>query len=595
MIRRRQFIALVGGAATWPLAARAQPSALPVVGFVTGRTPEASVVRPVGAFRKGLNEAGTVEGQNVTVEYHWLEGQYDRLPSLMADLVRRRVTVIATPVGAALRLRPKLRPRRSRSSSASAKIPSRWVWSPALPGRAATQPVSIISCRSLCPNGWVSFISWCPKPFVSPCWSTRPTLRPPTPRCELCRKSPAPSGCRLKSSTLAPSARSSPPSPPSRARADALFVAPDGFFTSRRVQFATLAARYRIPASYSNRDYVEAGGLMSYGSDFIDMYRQVGVYTGQILKGAKPADLPVLQSTKFELVINVQTARALDLDVPNSLQLLARRGDRMKRREFITLLGGAAAAWPLAARAQQGERMRRIGVLLPASADDADFQARVGAFLQGLQQLGWSIGRNVRIDNRWATTNAADDSQTRSGIGRARARCHPGPWRLDRGAAATGDAHGADRVPGGWRSGRRRLRRKPGAAGRQRHRFHDFEYSMGGKWLELLKEIAPSVTRVAVLRDPAIPSGIGQFGAIQTVAPSFGVEVNPINARDASEIERAVAAFARSSNGGLIVTAERVGAASSRADHHTGGPTQAAGGLLRPLLRRRRRPDLLRT
>ena len=142
----------------------------------------------------------------------------------------------------------------------------------------------------------------------------------------------------------------------------------------------------------------------------------------------------------------------------------------MRRREFISLLGGAAAARPLAARAQQGERVRRIGVLLPAAADDSEFQTRVSAFLQELQQLGWAIGRNVRIAGHGQSRR---HSQTRDGIGRGRARRHPGPWRLDRGGDATGDAHCADRVPGHRRSGRRRLRREPGAARRQRHWFHD--------------------------------------------------------------------------------------------------------------------------
>ena len=265
----------------------------------------------------------------------------------------------------------------------------------------------------------------------------------------------------------------------------------------------------------------------------------------------------------------------------------------MRRREFLGVLGGAAAAWPLGARAQQPERMRRIGVLLPAAADDAEFQARVGAFLQALALLGWTIGRNVRIDTRWATANAAEIRRHAAELAAlapdvilAHGASTVGPLLQATRTVpivfpVVGDPVGAGFVdslarPGGNATG-----------------FMTFEYSMSGKWLELLKEIAPGVTRVAVLRDPTQGSGTSQFAVIQAVAPSLRVEVNPINMRDAGEIERAVAAFARSPNGGLIVTAGGGGAASSRSDHHAGGPAQAARGLLRTLLRRRRRPDLL--
>jgi putative ABC transport system substrate-binding protein len=224
------------------------------------------------------------------------------------------------------------------------------------------------------------------------------------------------------------------------------------------------------------------------------------------------------------------------------------------RREFITLLGGVVAAWPLAARAQQGERIRRIGVLLPAAADDAEFQARVGAFLQALAHLGWTIDRNVRIDTRWATSNAAEIRRHAAELAAlapdvilAHGASTVGPLLQATRTVpivfpVVGDPVGAGYVdslarPGGNVTG-----------------FMNFEFSMGGKWLELLKEIAPGVTRAAVLRDPANPSGIGQFGVIQAVAPSVGMEVSPLNMRDAGEVERAVAAFARASNGGLIVT-----------------------------------------
>jgi putative tryptophan/tyrosine transport system substrate-binding protein len=226
----------------------------------------------------------------------------------------------------------------------------------------------------------------------------------------------------------------------------------------------------------------------------------------------------------------------------------------MRRRDFIALAGGSVVAWPLAPRAQQIDRVRRIGILMPAAADDIEFQARFGAFLQGLGQWGWTVGHNVRIDTRWAGGNATEIRKHAAEL----AALAPDVILAD-GASAVGallqttrsvpivfpvvgDPVGAGFVtslarPGGNVTG-----------------FMNFEYSMGGKWLELLKQIAPGVKRVAVLRDPTLPSGIGQFAAIQTVAPSLGVEVVPIDVRDAGEIERAVAAFARTSNGGLIVT-----------------------------------------
>jgi putative tryptophan/tyrosine transport system substrate-binding protein len=226
----------------------------------------------------------------------------------------------------------------------------------------------------------------------------------------------------------------------------------------------------------------------------------------------------------------------------------------VKRREFITLLGGTAA-WPLAARAQQGERMRRIGVLLPAAADDPEFQTWSGAFLQGLQQSGWTIGQNVRIDNRWATSNAREIRRHAAEL-----VALPPDVILAIGASTVGPLLQATRTvpivfvavvdPVGAGFVDSLARPGSNATG-----FTSFEYSLSAKWLELLKQIAPGVTRVAVLRDPAIPSGIGQFGVIQAAATTLGVEANPVTVRDVAEIEHAVTAFARSANSGLILTA----------------------------------------
>jgi putative tryptophan/tyrosine transport system substrate-binding protein len=227
-----------------------------------------------------------------------------------------------------------------------------------------------------------------------------------------------------------------------------------------------------------------------------------------------------------------------------------------KRRDFITLLGGAAVAWPLAARAQQGERMRRIGALAGgAGVTDADTQERNAAFAKSLQELGWVVGRNVQIDFRYGLGNAANIRKYAAEL----VALAPDVILVS-GALALAPllqvtrtvpivfVSVADPVAAGFVESMAR----PGgnATG-----FIQFEYSLSGKWLELLKEIAPGVTRAAVLRDPSITSGVGQFAVIQSVASSIGLDVRPVNLRDAGEIERAVTAFARSANGGLVVTA----------------------------------------
>ena len=224
----------------------------------------------------------------------------------------------------------------------------------------------------------------------------------------------------------------------------------------------------------------------------------------------------------------------------------------MKRREVITLLGGAAATWPLAVRAQQAERMRRIGVLLPAVADDPEWQARVGAFLQALALLGWTIGRNVRIDIRWATTNAGEIRRHAAELAAlapdvilAGGATPAGPLLQATSIVPIVFTFGIDPVGAGLVDS---LARPGGNA----TGFMSYEFSIGGKWLELLKEIAPGLTRVAVLRDATQAFAMSLFAATQAVAPSLGVEVIPVNMRDAGEIEQSVETFARSPNGGMI-------------------------------------------
>jgi putative tryptophan/tyrosine transport system substrate-binding protein len=321
-VRRREFIAGLGAAA-WPLVARAQQLGMPVVGFVNGGSAN-DLASYATAFRKGLGESGYVEGQNVTVEYHWLDGQLDRQPALMADLVRRHVAVIATPANTSGAIAAK---------AATATIPIVFavgddpvklnlVASLARPGSNATG-TNIFNTEMVAKR--LGLLHQLVRKAVRVALLNDPantsvaetTLRD-------VQEAARTIGLQIQVLNATTSREIDAAfATLERERPDALFVAPDQFFFSRRVQLATLAARARIPASYSLRDYVAAGGLMSYGTDIADAYRQVGVYTGNILKGAKPADLPVLQPTSFVFAINLQTARLLGIDVPPSLVAIA--------------------------------------------------------------------------------------------------------------------------------------------------------------------------------------------------------------------------------------------------------------------------------
>jgi putative ABC transport system substrate-binding protein len=323
-MRRRDFIkGIVGSATAWPLAARAQQSAMPVIGFLSGRSADASV-RVGAAFRKGLNETGYAEGQNVTVEYHWLEGQYDRLPALLADLVHRQVAVIAIPGSAPAVLAAK---------AATATIP--------IVFGIGEDPVRLGLVANLArPGGNATGINF----FVAEVVAKRlRLLHDIVPKAVHVAVLVNPANASITETTLnivQEAARAIGVQTEivnattiseidavfasfARERPDALFVAPDGFFVGRAVQLATLSARDKIPAAYTERDTVAVGGLMSYGADVTEMYHQVGVYTGSILKGSKPADMPVIQSTKFEFVINLQTARALGIEIQSNLLSIA--------------------------------------------------------------------------------------------------------------------------------------------------------------------------------------------------------------------------------------------------------------------------------
>jgi putative ABC transport system substrate-binding protein len=318
-MRRREFIAGLGGVvAAGPVVARAQQAALPVVGFVYAGSADDSAGY-AAAFRKGLGQTGYIEGQNVMVEYHYLGGQYDRLPALMADLVLRRVAVICSwgP-------RPSLA-----AKGATATIPIVFA--------VAEDPVKLGLIASLArPGGNATGINnfsnevnakrlGLLRELVPKAIRVAVLVNPantPTTETILGNVQEAARAIGLQISVLNASTSreiNAVFAALARERPDALFVGGEAFFTSRHVQIVTLATHHRIPASYSARDYVAVGGLMSYGTDYTDGLRQFGVYAGRILKGEKPAEMPVLQPTKFELVINLTTAKALGLTIPETL------------------------------------------------------------------------------------------------------------------------------------------------------------------------------------------------------------------------------------------------------------------------------------
>ena len=322
-LRRREFIWLLGGAAAgWPLVARTQQPTMPVIGLLHPGSPEANA-RYVAGFRKGLAETGYVEGRNILIEYRWGHGESTRLPELAADLIRRAANVIVTPGGVAAALAAK---------ATTATIPivfvigvdpvqAGLVVSLNRPGGNVTGITSMNSGLAAKQLGLLHQLLQRDARFVVLVNSSNPQIRLAVADV---KAAAAAMGQPLDIVTAKTNREITPAFKEAvQKRADAILISPDPLFSSRPVQLATLAARHAMPAIYALREFAESGGLISYGSNFTDMFRQAGTYVARILKGEKPADLPILQATKFELVINLQTAEVLGLAVPPSLLAIA--------------------------------------------------------------------------------------------------------------------------------------------------------------------------------------------------------------------------------------------------------------------------------
>jgi putative tryptophan/tyrosine transport system substrate-binding protein len=319
-MRRRDFITFLGsGAATWPLVALAQQPALPVIGFLHGASPD-GFAPYLAAFRQGLKKAGYVEGQNVAIEYDWAAGQYDRLPALVADLINRQVVVIvatADPSALAAKAATATIPIVFFSGSDPVKLGL--VADLNRPGGNVTG-VSILSFTLLTKQ--LELICELVPTAATVAFLANPNNSNTVGRTREMQEIARAAGRQLQVVTAATEAELEPAFAAVQRHAGALFVPPDPFFTSHRDQLLALAARHAIPTSYPFREYAFAGGLMSYGANLVDVYRLVGIYTGRILKGEKPADLPVQQAVKVELIINMKTAKTLGLTIP--LPLLGR-------------------------------------------------------------------------------------------------------------------------------------------------------------------------------------------------------------------------------------------------------------------------------
>jgi putative tryptophan/tyrosine transport system substrate-binding protein len=546
MMQRREFIAGLGSAAAWPVLARAQQPALPVIGFLNSASAD-GYAPMVAAFRQGLKE--TIEGQNVTVEYRWAEGQYDRLPAMAAELVHRRVTLIVANTLGALAAKRTTTTIPIVFTTASDPVQIGLVASLSRPGGNATgatqlhaevEPKRLELMHELVPTAAIVAV----------------LVNPTDPRSETQLKDMH-AAARILGVQLhvlhASTERDFDTvfATLSQLRTGALVISTDTFLFSRIEQLAALTVRHAVPAIFQERAFAAAGGLMSYGGSTPETYRVAGVYAGRILKGEKPADLPVQQTTKIELVINMGTAKALGLTIPETARHRRRGDTMMKRRKFIAGLGGAAA-WPLFANAQEPSQVRRIAAMINYPDGDPIALKRISAFEHELERRGWTGTRKLQIEYRWnvitlATARTAvaellalSPEVIFAGIGQALIAAKAATRTTPIVFVAISEPVSRGFVdslahPGGNITG-----------------FTNMEPSVGSKWLQLLKEIAPGVTRVAIVFNPESLAGNGFLGALETAAERFGVKTFILPIHNPSELLEVIEAFSRQPDGGLI-------------------------------------------
>ncbi len=548
MIGRRKFVGLLGGGAaafSVSLPAPGQPPTMPVIGYLSPGSLDTRVYL-VAAFRKGLAETGYVEGRNVAIEYRWAHNQLDTVPSLLAELVQRQVTVIAAPGGLAA----------ARAAKASASTIPVVFSSAADPVRAG------IVANLNRPGGNITGVVDMSVELVAKQLGLLHELLPQATRFAVLVNPTSP----IAEPTIADAQKAAAGisrhveilragtsreidaafAGLSQTRADAILVSPDTLFLTRRVQLATLTVRHAVPAIFSFREHPEAGALMSYGSSLAERDRLTGVYTGRVLKGEKPRDLPIMQAVKFELVVNLHSSEDPRHRNPDQPARPRRRGDRMiARREVITLLGGATAAWPLQARAQQAGKVHRIGLL--ANDPSIPTTAPGKAFVDGLAEHGFVEGRNLIIERRFAMADAGRHDALAAELVRLDVEVLVTSGSSSTSAASRATKFGPivmlnvlDPVSAGFVAGLAR----PGGniTGLSSHVSAD----MAGKRLALLKEAVPAISRMAVLmdRDPPSSEDQAQWAELERVAPSMGVTLYAATAQQGPGFEGALARIA---------------------------------------------------